>query len=220
MAGTYGTVNLLSSFGFTKRWRRQCLDELRWTDECVLLDLMAGMGEASVLASSRRRPRRSVTVDISPVMCRKARRHEHLDVLRADALNLPLPNASVDAVVSTFGLKTFDAEQWTRLASEVQRVLKPGGTFAFLEIAVPKAAFLRLPLLLYIELLIPWIGRFCLGNPDNYRYLGRYTRWYGDGRSAREAFEGNGLAVDAKRWFFGCATGFAGVKARGVNGGA
>ena len=30
MSKTYGTVNYFSSFGFTARWRKQCVQEINW----------------------------------------------------------------------------------------------------------------------------------------------------------------------------------------------
>ena len=45
MAATYGPVNLLSSFGFCIRWRRQCLRLIDLRPGSTVLDLMCGMGE-------------------------------------------------------------------------------------------------------------------------------------------------------------------------------
>jgi ubiquinone/menaquinone biosynthesis C-methylase UbiE len=48
-----------------------------------------------------------------------------------DGQALPFPDASVDAVLSTFTLCTIP--DWERALAEVRRVLKPGGRFHFLE---------------------------------------------------------------------------------------
>jgi len=45
MSKTYGVVNYLSSFGFTERWRKQCIDEITWDNLREGYDLMSGMGE-------------------------------------------------------------------------------------------------------------------------------------------------------------------------------
>src|SRR5687768_4846189 len=45
MAGTYGLVNIISSFGFCRRWRRQCLDAIEIPIGGRAIDLMTGMGE-------------------------------------------------------------------------------------------------------------------------------------------------------------------------------
>ena len=39
MAATYGVVNLVSSFGFARRWRRQCVECVGIKDGAVVVDL-------------------------------------------------------------------------------------------------------------------------------------------------------------------------------------
>ena len=93
-----------------------------------------------------------------------------------DVLTWNPPPAFADAVVSSFGLKTFDREQQRRLAHTVARLLKPGGTYSFVEISVPPFLPLRAAYMFYLKWLIPLIGRLLLGNPDSYRMLGAYTQ--------------------------------------------
>lgn len=218
MAGTYGVVNLIASFGFAARWRRQCLRLVPVRPGAAALDLMTGMGELVPDLARRVGPEGSVrAVDLSPVMCRLARKHISragcpVEVVEADALGPDLPPGSADAVVSSFGLKTFDAGQTERLAAQVARALKPGGAFALVEISVPPNRWLRRPYLFYLRHVIPWVGRLFLGNPDNYRLLGVYTEAFGDCRGAAEAFARAGLAVRPASFFFGCATGLHGHK--------
>lgn len=219
MARTYGIVNLISSFGFTLRWRRQCLGGIELAPDSTVLDLMTGMGELCPDVSRSLGGRgKIIALDISPVMCERARQQVRLaggvefEVIQADALDCPIADQSVDSVVSTFGLKTFDQDQLERLARQVHRVLRPGGTFTFLEISVPKSTLLKIPYLAYINHIIPWIGRLALGNPDNYRLLGVYTSAFGDCRKAAGSFADAGLQVDFRSYFFGCATGLTGRK--------
>lgn len=65
-----------------------------------------------------------------------------IDVLTGTAEDIPLEDESVDAVVSTLVLCSVkDQEQVLR---EIQRILKPGGTFLFMEhVAAPEHTFLR-----------------------------------------------------------------------------
>jgi demethylmenaquinone methyltransferase/2-methoxy-6-polyprenyl-1,4-benzoquinol methylase len=183
-----------------------------------VVDLMTGMGELCPDLARRLGPAGTVrAVDLSPEMCRRARDQARrcrcrVDVVEADALEADLPAGSADAVVSSFGLKTFSADQLTRLAARVARVLRPGGCFSFVEISVPPARWLRWPYLFYINRVIPLVGRAFLGNPDNYRMLGTYTVAFGDCRRARAAFAGAGLVVHPASYFFGCATGVYGHK--------
>lgn len=219
MARTYGIVNLISSLGFARRWRRQCLRSIQISSGASVLDLMTGMGELCPDLLQMIGPAGAIqAVDISAVMCERAQQQvsaEHqsrLHVLQADALNCPVENESVDYVVSTFGLKTFNSSQLKTLAGQVHRVLRPGGQFAFLEISVPESQLLKWPYMYYLNNVIPLIGRLALGNPDNYRLLGVYTTAFQNCRQAADCFRSVDLQVEFQSYFFGCATGVTGVK--------
>jgi ubiquinone/menaquinone biosynthesis C-methylase UbiE len=131
MASTYGHVNLVSSFGFTARWRRQAVAGLPLAAADRVVDLMSGMGELwRSLAMALPAPARVVGVDISPEMARRTRREWHftVEVCVTDVLAWEPQSASADIVVSSFGLKTFDREQQRRLAHTVAQLLKPWGS--------------------------------------------------------------------------------------------
>jgi demethylmenaquinone methyltransferase/2-methoxy-6-polyprenyl-1,4-benzoquinol methylase len=220
MSATYGFVNYISSFGFCKRWRLQCVDLAGIEPGHTVYDLMSGMGECWPRINTHLQGCGTlVGLDISPVMCSRAKSQAErvevpTSVVRADVLANTLPTASADRVVSAFGLKTFSPAQRETLAREVARVLKPGGRFSFLEISVPPAMGLQIPYLFYLRAIIPGIGRLFLGNPANYRLLGVYTTRFGTSRSFGQRLAAQGLHVQYRRFFFGCATGVTGYKPR------
>ncbi len=219
MAQTYGPVNLISSFGFAKGWRDTCIREAGLQSGMTVYDWMSGMGEcwASILAKIGSGGQ-IAALDISPVMCAKSmdnrayHKHGNVTITAQDVLENHLPDESADCVISTFGLKTFDTNQQHQLAGEIWRVLKPRGTFSLLEISVPKNPLLRVPYLFYIKTCIPLIGRLWLGNPDNYRMLGRYTTAFRNCTGMQTALEQTGFLVQFHTHFFGCATSVSGQK--------
>lgn len=219
MSATYGTVNLISSFGFCLRWRRQCVTAVDVPPAARVVDLMSGMGEAChALARYLDDTASAVAVDYSAAMCARARRYENgslgfpVEVRQSDALRTGLPDDSADLVVSTFGLKTLEPAAMSRFAAEIHRVLRPGGRFSLLEISVPPAAILRAPYLFYLRHVIPILGRLFLGNPDNYRHLAVYTEAFGNCDDFRRHAQAAGLHADPASYFFGCATGVIGHK--------
>lgn len=219
MAATYGAVNLIASFGFAARWRRQCVEALDVAPGSTVVDLMCGMGELTMLLAPRVGPAgRVVGIDISAEMCRRAERVASkyarglAEVRREDALDTSIEAESVDALACSFGLKTLSPTQIRQLAREVHRVLRPGGQLAFVEISRPAAAWLRLPYFAYISWAIPLIGLALMGNPRCYRKLGEYTRGFGSCAEACDQFADEGLEVRPFSLFGGCATGFAGRK--------
>jgi demethylmenaquinone methyltransferase/2-methoxy-6-polyprenyl-1,4-benzoquinol methylase len=80
------------------------------------------------------------------------------------------------------------------------------------EISLPPARLLRGAYLLYLQRVIPLVGRLFLGNPDNYRMLGHYTRGFGDCAEFARMLGEAGLEVRHHAYFFGCATGVSGRK--------
>lgn len=219
MSGTYGVTNFISSLGFCRRWRQQCVGLAPIRPGMTVYDLMTGMGECWHLIARRLEGSgRLLALDLSDAMCRRAmeRREKFaglpIDVVRDDFLVNRLPDASADAVVSCFGLKTFSESQRNVVAREINRILKPGGCFSLLEISVPTWAPLRRPYMFYLNHVIPLIGKLMLGNPDNYRMLGVYTANFGSCATMQAALADCGLDVELRRFFFGCATALCGSK--------
>lgn len=214
MAKTYGIVNTFSSFGFNQRWRRQCVRAISVPSGGHAIDLMSGMGELCHELSKFLGPTGNIgAIDISETMCRKAAANEYrvpVSVVQSDVLAHDFTPASADVVVSSFGLKTFSHEQLRTLAGTVHRMLKPGGIFSFVEISVPQSRWLRGPYMFYLSRVVPLIGALFLGNPDNYRMQGIYTRAFGDCRQVVHLFRDAGLEAEYHTYFFGCATGLSG----------
>ena len=219
MSRTYGLTNLISSFGFCQRWRNQCVAQVSLQPGMIVCDLMTGMGECWPPIGTALQARGQLfALDFSPEMCRRAHanriRLSPLDVmvLEADVLSSSIASASVDGVISTFGLKTLNDEQKSTLAQEIQRILKPGGVFSLLEISVPPNRLLQLPYLFYLKRVIPLIGKLLLGNPDNYRMLGIYTEQFHSCQQFTAALRDAGLRANERSFFFGCASGVCGYK--------
>jgi len=215
MASTYGYVNLISSFGFTALWRHRCVEGLPLSDAECVVDLMSGMGELwRPLSASLRASARVVGIDLSPEMARRTPREWRFtsEIHVSDVLQWEGPFDSADVVVSSFGLKTFDREQQRQLAQRVARILKPGGSFSFIEISVPTFTPLRLLYMFYLSQIIPVIGQFLLGNPDCYRMLGAFTKAFGNAWHFERCLREAGLEARPVSYFFGCASGVRGFK--------
>jgi ubiquinone/menaquinone biosynthesis C-methylase UbiE len=209
MSATYGVVNLIASFGFAARWRHLVVKGLPVPPGSRIFDLMSGMNE---LCRSVTRhlplPAYLTAVDISPEMVRRARKDWRFptEILLADVLEWDFVPGSADAVICSFGLKTFDRDQQERLAERVAKLLRPGGVFSFVEISVPRGWWLGRLYMFYVERIVPTIGRIFLGNPANYRLLGIYTRGFGDCGYFAGCLGRRGLEVVEESYFFGCAT--------------
>jgi SAM-dependent methyltransferase len=108
-----------------------------------VLDVACGSGQPSATAAVRVRPGgRVIATDLSPEMIavtrRKAQRMglDNLEAREMDAQALAFPDASFDAATCRFGLMF--CPDPVRAASEVRRVLRPGGRFALAVWDVPQ----------------------------------------------------------------------------------
>lgn len=124
-----------SASGLQARVAAELLERLAAFDftPAVVLDLGSGTGR--VTRELKRRYRRALVIalDLSPGMLREARRHQlpwrRFERVCADAMRLPLADASVDVVFSSLMLQW--CEPLSAALLEVRRVLKPDGFFAF-----------------------------------------------------------------------------------------
>lgn len=220
MSKTYGTANYISSFGFTERWRKQCINEIEWDYKIEKgYDLMSGMGETWNLIHKKSKKNHSlIGVDISPKMNEKAIEKINnykplkISIREENVLQNKIDTNSSDYVVSTFGLKTFSDEQLKILAKEVNRILKINGQFSFVEISKPQNLLLIIPYMFYLKFLIPLIGKLFMGNSLDYKMLGIYCERFKDCEKFKIYLEKEGLKVKMIKYFFGCATGVIGKK--------
>lgn len=92
------------------------------------------------------RPDRYLALEPNPHMHADLRRSAQQygispEILPGDARDIPLPDASIDVVISTLVLCSVGDR--ARVVQEVHRVLKPGGTFVFIEhVAAPAGSSL------------------------------------------------------------------------------
>jgi len=173
----YDSMNHLLSLDLDRRWRRRVAARLD-PDVWEVLDLCAGTGDLALACRAAGRGRTFVALDFVPQMLRQGRTKPGGDDLltaAADALQLPLPDDAVDAVVIGFGLRNL-ADVRAGLA-EMTRVLRPGGQLLVLEFfrADPSARGVgRGPARLVrwaLETLVPAMGRFVARDAAAYSYL-------------------------------------------------
>jgi len=176
IAPTYERVNAVVSLGRDAAWRRRAIRIAAPRPTDIALDICCGTGDMiRALAAHRPAPRRILGVDFAARMLACAR----LDgfgtpvvLLRADALRLPLRDASVDIVTCAFGVRNFQ-DLHTGLR-EMRRVLRPGGRAVILEFAAPDNPIVRLGYRLYTELVLPRVGQWISRDRTGaYRYLPR-----------------------------------------------
>jgi demethylmenaquinone methyltransferase/2-methoxy-6-polyprenyl-1,4-benzoquinol methylase len=219
MSSSYERMNFITSFGFSIRWRRQFLNVFESTKEKIeIIDLLTGMGETWNSVKQKFPNSALSSLDFSQEMLKRAKlkseKHYNnkIELIENDVLQNNLSTDKYDIVICAFGLKTFDIEQLETLAKQTKRILKPGGKFSFIEVSKPNNRILKFLYKLYIGKIIPIIGKLLLGNPREYKMLWKYTEKFENAKRASEIFNKNGLKSKFNSYFYGCATGFSGIK--------
>lgn len=219
MSASYERMNFITSFGFSILWRKQFITQLpSSTEEIAVLDLLSGLGENWKLLRKRYPNAKITALDFSEEMIRKSslKNEQHFDnqisIIQENLLQHQLNGQQFDLVFCAFGLKTFNPEQWERLAEILHHILAPHGQFSFIEISVPDNSFLKGIYQFYLSKIIPILGRLFLGNPNDYKMLWTYTMHFNNSKKVNVIFKKHQLQVQYKRYFFGCASGITGQK--------
>ncbi len=116
------------------RVREQLIARLDWIafEPETILDLGCGTGHGAVALAKRWPKARVIALDFAPGMLEAVARHDQagrLERVCADALDVPLPDASVDLVFSNLLLPW--CEDLDALFAEAARLLRPRGLFTF-----------------------------------------------------------------------------------------
>lgn len=163
-----GALDHFHTGGFSASVELLELAQIRAEDH--VLDVGAGLGGSARLLASTRGCRVDC-IELSPDYCvgavllnRLTGLDDRIEVHEGSALDLPFPDASFEVVwMQNVGMNIADKP---RLYAEVCRVLKPGGRFAFQELAAGDVATSYFPL--------PWAtdpGDSCLVSAEKMRSL-------------------------------------------------
>lgn len=174
IAPRYDLLNRLLSFGVDRFWRELATRAALQGHPRRLLDVATGTGDFA-LKIKRQSPSTLITgSDFVPQMLDLARRKAkaaHLSIRfeEADALSLPYPDSSFDAVTCAFGFRNF--ADYRAGLSEFARVLGSGGRLVILEFPPPSRGPFGQLFRLYFRQILPRIGGLVSGNADAYAYL-------------------------------------------------
>ncbi len=111
----------------------------------------------------------SAPISCKPMLERGRGKAARVSPVNADALDLPLADASCDGATVGFGMRNLSNLE-AGLA-EAARVLRPGARFVILEFTTPPRQPMRALYFLYFRHLLPEIGRLVSKHRSAYRYL-------------------------------------------------
>lgn len=176
IAGRYDLLNRLLSAGLDQSWRTRAVRSLRLTGQESVLDLCTGTADLALALTATCGGCRVVGVDFAAEMLRHGHRKvvgvphgQRIELLRGDAMRVPVADTSVDATTIGFGIR--NVSDPAQVLREVHRVLRPGGRLAILEFGYPRLAPLKFLYLWYFRTVLPMVGRLVSKHQSAYRYL-------------------------------------------------
>jgi demethylmenaquinone methyltransferase/2-methoxy-6-polyprenyl-1,4-benzoquinol methylase len=172
-------MNRLMTFGQDMKWRRFVVQQANLKAGGKLLDLATGTGDIAFEAVRAVPGIQAVGADFSLPMMRIG---QHMPLGQsvgwagADALNLPFPDATFDAVTSGYLMR--NVIDIPRAVGEQLRVLRPGGRIVVLDTSPPPKNLLRPFIEIHLRYIIPTLGRLVAGRSgaDAYQYLPSSTQ--------------------------------------------
>jgi ubiquinone/menaquinone biosynthesis C-methylase UbiE len=138
---SYDLMLGLMFMGHERRFREKLLSLASLRRGELVLDVGCGTGSLAILAREQVGPGSAVRgIDASPEMIARARAKARragveVEFRQAPAQALPFPDAQFDVVLSTLMFHHLPRSARAQLASEVCRVLKPGGRFLVVDFA-------------------------------------------------------------------------------------
>jgi demethylmenaquinone methyltransferase/2-methoxy-6-polyprenyl-1,4-benzoquinol methylase len=207
IAPRYDLMNRLMTGGQDVRWRREVIQRAGLAAGQRLLDLGAGTGDLARQALRHVPGCRVLAADFTLEMMRVGQGSIPSGEIGpawtvADALRLPFPDASFDAVVSGFLLRNV-ADLRQALAEQL-RLLKEGGRMVALDTTRPVKNLLSPFIDFHLHTVIPAMGRLFASDGSAYTYLPDSTESFLSAESlAARMLEAGFRQVGFRRLMFG-----------------
>lgn len=204
VAPRYDLVTRVLSFGRDRHWKNILIRHLPASGVHRALDLACGTGDIT-RALRDRYPEAEITgIDLCPEMLERARALAPggIQFVEGDMTDTGLDAASLDLVTGGYALR--NAPDLEAALAETRRLLRDGGTAAFLDFSAPAN-----PLLRKLEYGALWFwgalwGLLLHGNPRVYAYIARSLARFPDRASFHRRLADHGLTpLHTQRFMLG-----------------
>ena len=195
----YDLMNDLMSLGVHRRWKRFTvrLSGLRRGQR--VMDLAGGTGDMALRFHERVGADGIVVLaDVNARMLERARRRlidagivGGIELVQADAEDIPFRDAWFDCVCVAFGLRNVSRK--ARALESIHRVLRPGGQALVLEFSHLTVSALKPLYDAYSFGVLPRLGALVAGDGDSYRYLAESIRVSPDQDALRDMMMQSGF---------------------------
>ncbi|MEC9248853.1 MAG: bifunctional demethylmenaquinone methyltransferase/2-methoxy-6-polyprenyl-1,4-benzoquinol methylase UbiE [Pseudomonadota bacterium] len=199
VAPSYDLMNDLMSFGIHRFWKKYAVELLDIEEGQVILDLASGTGDISKLIGEKLGENDVLlSCDANFRMLSTGRDKltdrglvNGLTYVGVEAESLPFPDASVNRIIVSFGLRNFSDKK--KALDEMYRVLKMGGRLVLLEFSTVRNQFLSRFYNFYSFKVLPRLGEAVAKDRESYQYLVESIRRHPDQESLKTMMEARGF---------------------------
>lgn len=202
IARNYDRLNGLLSFNLHRRWRSLAVAALGLKPGDKALDICCGTGDfASELLPAVGKDGLVLGIDFAKPMLEIASGKTHSPYALGDACALAIREGQFDAATVGWGIRNVpDIDLAHR---EIARVLKQGGRFVSLDMAVPVKGLIRFVSRLVFRISSPLLGTL-FGSKGAYQYLPESTERFWSREQLAESMRKAGFVqVRTKDFMFG-----------------
>jgi demethylmenaquinone methyltransferase/2-methoxy-6-polyprenyl-1,4-benzoquinol methylase len=205
IAAEYDRVTPPLSFGRDRAWKSDLIGALPPLTGPRCLDIACGTGDLCELLAAKYSDADIVGLDLAEAMLKIARARvpgPRVTFRAGDMCRMEFPDGTFDIVTGGYALR--NAPDLKQALAEIRRVLKPGGTAAFLDFSKPPSKSFQTLEDLALRF---WGGLFGLllhGNPEVYSYIAASLRQFPDRATFHQLLKESGFTgVDSRTFFFG-----------------
>jgi len=213
----YDFLNHFLSLNIDKFWRRKTVNQLSSPKDKVL-DIATGTCDLAIEVLKQNKAKKIIGIDLSQGMLEigqkkidKLNLNNQITLRIEDCHNLSFEDNSFDAALVGFGVRNF--RDLDKGLSEINRVLKPGGEFIILEFSKIKYPIISFFYGIYLNHLLPTIGKAISKHNIAYTYLPKSIGEFPSGQDFLERLNKAGFKdASYKELTFGIVTIYKSIK--------
>lgn len=197
ISANYDGLNRVISFGIDISWRKKVVQLVSKNNPKQILDIATGTGDLAIMMSQLN-PDKIIGLDISAGMLDVGKQKianvnlsDKIDMAVGDSENMPFDDNTFDAITVSFGVRNF--ANLDKGLTEINRVLKPGGTFVVLETSNPTKFPFKQGYKFYTTYILPFIGKIFSRDKAAYSYLCESANIFPFGEAFDNILQKNGF---------------------------
>ncbi|MHC4758193.1 MAG: ubiquinone/menaquinone biosynthesis methyltransferase [Planctomycetota bacterium] len=207
IAPRYNFITRALSFGRDTAWKNELIRYLPEIEKATCLDLASGTGDITFRLAKKYPVGRVIGLDLAEPMldmAGKMNTFPNVEFLAGDMCQSGFADETFDIVTGGYAIR--NAPVLDNVLTEIRRVIKPGGTAAFLDFSKTPNKVLQKIEIFLLKLWGGFWGLLLRHNIELYTYIGKSLKQFPDSIRLKEKIGTAGFEiVFAKKHFAGFA---------------